>query len=126
VNKHRRMLLDKEIAKELEEATKTFERFVWIIDGCGSNLREMSQEEIEYNLFEDGPVDDVRFCIHDGCLNKVRDKLLITEYVYQKAHDLCELVMALQGTEKWTVESVRQDKEWREVMKLADHIKTLL
>ena len=125
MNKHRRMLLDEEMKKELEEATETFERFIDLIDGCSSKIMEMSYMEIADGLF-DGPIYDVHHCIYGGGLNDAKDKLLITEYVYQKANELAELVMPMWNTDKWTVESVRQDKEWLEVMKLADHIKTLL
>ena len=128
MNKHRRMLLDEEMKKEqekaMENARATLKRFARIIDGCSSKLLKKNNYKTRSRL--DGPIGDVFNCIYGGGLNEIRDRGLITEYVHQKADELAELVMPMWNTEKWTVESVRRDKEWRKVMELADHIKLYL
>ena len=111
---------------ELVESRKLMEWFSDTVTGCGSVLLTLSDEDLGYNLFEEGHVDDAVFGFNQRELAELKDKWLISEDVYEKSVMLGNKIRELMDTEKWCYESVRNDKEWWDIMALADEIKILM
>ena len=109
--------------KENEEFLK---RVVDIIDGCGTGLIKMTDDDIDYQLWDNGCIDDAIFCLKKGYLEDLKDNWLISEEVFEKCFLLGEKIRELNCTEKWSVESIRSDKAWQDIMALADEIKPLI
>ncbi|MDQ2087479.1 hypothetical protein RBH29_13690 [Herbivorax sp. ANBcel31] len=104
---------------------KLMEFYVDTLQKCGTNLLEMSDEDIEYNIFEEFDVGAISF-LHDDTLSKLKKANLITEEISHKSSVLRSKFMFLQNTDLWNVSSVRNNKSWDEILKLSDEIKSLL
>ena len=111
---------------ELESTERFLERLKNHIKDCGSTMLNLTDECLEYSLFEGGALNKTIFYLTDGALMEVKDKWLVSEEVCDKIVLLGNKIRELEDTSKWCVRSVRKDKEWRDIMMLADEIKTLL
>ena len=101
------------------------ELFVDTLQKCGVRLLEMSDEHIEYYIFEEFNTGAGSF-LHENSLNKLKKANLITETVLQKSTELRKKIFSLEKTNEWNVASVKYSKEWREILELSDEIKLLL
>lgn len=104
---------------------KLMEFYVDTLEKCGENLLEMSDEDIKYNIFEEFDVGAISF-LHDNTLSKLKEANLITEEISQKSSVLRSKFLLLQNTDLWNVVSVRNSRNWNEILKLSDEIKSLL
>lgn len=101
------------------------EFYVDTLKKCGTNLLKMSDEDIEYNVFEEFDVGAISF-LHDNTLSKLEKANLITKEISKKSSVLRSKFLRLQNTDLWNVDSVRNSKKWNEILKLSDEIKSLL
>jgi hypothetical protein len=104
---------------------KLMEFYVDTLEKCGTNLLKMSDEDIEYNIFEEFDVGAISF-LHDDTLSKLKETNLITEEISQKSSVLRSKFLLLQNTDLWNIASVRNSENWNEILKLSDEIKSLL
>jgi hypothetical protein len=104
---------------------KLMEFYVDTLEKCGTNLLKMSDEDIEYNIFEEFDVGAISF-LHDDTLAKLKGANLLTEEISQKSSLLRNKFLLLQNTDLWNVDSVKISKNWSEILKLSDEIKSLL
>ena len=101
------------------------EFYIDTLEKCGTYLLEMSDEDIEYNIFEEFDVGAISF-LHDDTLSKLKEANLITEEISQKSSVLRSNFLLLQNTDLWNIDSVRNSQNWNEILKLSDEIKSLL
>jgi hypothetical protein len=99
--------------------------FIDTVQRCGTHLLKMSDEDIEYYIFEEFDVCAGSF-LHKNTLSALYEAGLITEYIRKKSAELREKFFALENTDKWNVDSVRHSTGWREILELTDEIKLLL
>lgn len=90
-----------------------------------SSLLEQSDDDIEYTIFED-IIDNVVSFLH----TIVIDKLLEEKYINQEVYDLTcgfrKQFLELEEKTSGGVTEVRESKDWLDLMKLADEIKSKL
>ena len=114
---------------EKKSALNYLERTIEIIESC-ANLRNMRDEDIAINLFEgdSGSVDDARFSFNAADLPELTENWLISDEVYEKLLLLGDRLndISFNSRKKWTVEAVRTDNEWTDIIELANEIKSLL
>ena len=114
---------------EKQSALSFLERTIEIIESC-ANLRNMNDEDIAINLFEgdSGSVDDARFCFNAADLPELTENWLISDEVYEKLLSLGDRLndISFNSRKKWTVEAVRTDSEWTDIIEMANKIKSLL
>ena len=101
------------------------ELFVDTLQKCGMHLLKLSDEYIGYYIFEEFDGGAVPF-LHENSLIKLKEARLINETISQKSAELRSKFMALENTEQWNVDSVKNSKEWREILELSDEIKLML
>ncbi len=104
---------------------KLMEFYIDTLEKCGTYLLKMSDEDIEYIIFEEFDVGAISF-LHDDTLAKLKEANLITEEISQKSSVLRSNFLLLQNTDLWNVDSVRNSENWNEILKLSDEIKLLL
>lgn len=104
---------------------KLMEFYIDTLEKCGTYLLKMSDEDIEYNIFEEFDLGVISF-LHDDTLSKFKEANLITEEISQKSSVLRSNFMLLQNTDQWNVDSVRNSENWNKILKLSDEIKSLL
>ncbi len=102
-----------------------FKTYINTLYKCGTFLINSSKEEIEYNIFEEFDIGVVSF-LYDNNLELFVKEGLIDEAISVRSRSLRSQVMALQSTNFWNVDSVKNSQEWLEIMKLSDEIKDLL
>ena len=107
---------------ELENAKKFVESLKEYLPSCGIALLKMNDEDLKDSLFEDGSLNNTFFYLTEVVLEYAKDRWVITDEVFEKAVHLGKWIRGLEDTKKWSVESVRNDKEWRDIMSLADEI----
>jgi hypothetical protein len=99
--------------------------FVATVQQCGTHLLKMSDEDIEYYIFEEFDVCAGSF-LHKNTLSALYEARLITGNIAKKSSKLREKFFALENTDQWNVGSVKCSAEWREILELSDEIKLLL
>ncbi|OPX42929.1 hypothetical protein CLHUN_32530 [Ruminiclostridium hungatei] len=104
---------------------KLMDFYMDTLQKCGVYLLDMEDEDIEYNIFEEFDINVVSF-LHQNTLSKLKDANLISEQIVEKSIELREKYLAMQNTEACNVESVRNNKEWRNILELSDNIKSLI
>ncbi|MDR3091273.1 MAG: hypothetical protein LBU36_03605 [Clostridiales bacterium] len=104
---------------------RLMELFVDTLQKCGTRLLEMSDEDVGYCIFEEFDIGSASF-LHEDALLKLKEANLITEEISQKSIVLRNKFIEIQNTEQWNIQSVRESREWREILELSDEIKNLL
>lgn len=98
-----------------------YELFLDTIGRCNSALREQSDEEIAYELFEEFDVGAQSF-LHEHSLNKLRDAGYIDDEMVAMSKKLRERWLALENG-SWTIPEIKTRTEWRELFDLCDRLK---
>src|SRR6267378_4316655 len=88
---------------------------------CTSEVRNLTDEEIEYNLFEDFDVGAHSF-LHDDNLTKLWEGGLIDNEMLAISRKVRERWLTLQKR-SWSIEEVKTKKEWQELFELCDRLK---
>ena len=101
--------------------SELYEFYLDTVRRCTSNLRNRTDEEIAYDLFEEFDVGAWSF-LHDGSLEKLRHAGYIDDEMVAASKRLRERWLALQNR-SWTIEEIRTRKEWQELFDLCDRLK---
>ncbi|MHA6530787.1 hypothetical protein [Paenibacillus sp. BAC0078] len=104
---------------------KLMELYEDTINKCGTYLLQEDDVIIGYNIFEEFDIGVTSF-LHTETLERLNDAELISDEVMYKSSILRNLVLELQKSDAWNVNSVRTEPEWRKVLELADEIKSNL
>ena len=111
--------------KERSNAINSIERyelFEEALSHCGTFLLDLSDEDIEYHVFEEFDGDCTSF-LHANNLNLLQQSGKITMEIVDMALELSSKFRVLENTKLWNVQSVKSSKEWLEVLELSDYIK---
>lgn len=100
------------------------ELYVDTLTKCGLSLLKMSDEDIEYNIFEEFDIGATTF-LHDAVLQRLKMAGFINEAIEEKSKQLRYQYLSLQSS-ACTVEAVKNDMRWRKVLGLADEIKKMI
>ena len=104
--------------EQYEYFKETFYKF-------NTTLLNQTDDDIEYIIFED-IIDNVVSFLH----TIVIDKLLDEKYINKEVYDLCcyfrKLFLELEEKSLRSATEVRESKNWLDLMKLADEIKSKL
>lgn len=101
---------------------KLFELYLDTLDKCGESTRNLSDEMIEYNIFEEFIVGVTSFLANNS-LNDLLDNGLIDEHIYSDSEELRKHTLELDGSNQWNVSSFRNTESWKEIIVLSDKIK---
>ena len=112
---------------EKQNALEFLERVKDIIESC-SILRDKDDETIGYDIFEEGCVNDVIFCFNAVDLQDLTENWIISDEVYEKLLSFGDRVRWMENNnmKNWTVEAVKTDTEWTDIIEFANEIKSLL
>ena len=102
-----------------------YEFFCETWNHCGGFLLECPDEDIEYSIFEEFDSDSISF-LHVNTLIPLRLSGKITKGTFDMSVELSSKFRALEGTELWNVQAVRNSEKWLEVLELSDRIKDTL
>lgn len=101
------------------------EMYLDTLEKCGAYLLKKSDEDIEYNLFEEFDIGATTF-LHDTVLGKLKLAGYIDSNIIEKSKKLRNQYMLLQDSNEYTVEYVKRSARWRKIMELSDEIKELI
>jgi hypothetical protein len=98
-----------------------YEFYLDTIERCTSEVRNLIDADIEYNLFEEFDV-GVHSFLHEDNLAKVRDAGFIDDEMFEVSKEVRVRWLALQK-DSWTTEEIKKNKEWQELFELCDRLK---
>lgn len=101
---------------------KLFELYLDTLDKCGENSKNLSDEMIEYNIFEEFIVGVTSF-LASNSLDDLLDNGLIDEQIYCNSEELRRYTLELDGSNQWNISSFRNAESWNKIMVLSDKIK---
>lgn len=106
---------------------KRYEEFKHTLEQCGVFLLNLSDKKIEYHIFEEFDI-SARTLLFKDMLEIFLDEGIIDDSIKEKCLLLRERFVNIEPNkpELWNVESVKNSKEWREILELSDEIKELL
>lgn len=105
--------------------SKLFELYLDTLDKCGKDTRLLSDEMIEYNIFEEFIIGITSF-LAPVSLDRLINNGLIDRQIYEDSEHLRALTLKLDGTAQWNVKSFRNSESWNEIIELSDKIKQRL
>lgn len=101
---------------------KLFELYLDTLENCGENTKKLSDEMIEYNIFEEFIVGVTTFLANNN-LDILLEYGLIDEQIYSDSERLRAYTLSIDNSDQWNVLSFRNTQSWDEIMKLSDDIK---
>jgi len=109
---------------EKQEITvgRLFEFYLDTLDKCGSHVKNLPDNMIEYYIFEEFVVGATTF-FQENSLDKLLHHRIIDDKIYASSKELRARMLELEGTDKWNIISVKNSIEWNSLMQIADQIK---
>ena len=98
-----------------------YDLYLDAVGRCTSELRNLTDEEIEYNLFEEFDVGAHSF-LHEDNLAKLRDAGFIDDEMLALSREVRQRWLALQKR-SWSIEEVKTRKEWQDLFEFCDRLK---
>ena len=95
------------------------------LNHCGMYLLDLPDEEIGYHLFEEFDGDCISF-LNEDLLDQLLKSGKITQEIVYMSLELSRKLRALENTNVWNIQSVRNSEKWLEILKLSDLIKAKL
>lgn len=97
--------------------------FIDTINRCSMNLINKSDEEIEYEIYEQIDIGMTSF-LHEIALNILIENGYIDSEIKTLSMDLRKMFVEItENYEDICAESVRKEKGWHEILKLSDLIR---
>jgi hypothetical protein len=91
---------------------------------CTSRINSMSDEDIEYNLYEEFDIGVLSF-FHTDSLSRLFDAGKISEKTVSLSKEIREIWIELQ-TKKWEINEIKKDSDWQKLFLLCDELVLLL
>lgn len=101
---------------------KLFELYLDTLDKCSESTRNLTDEMIEYNIFEEFIVGVTSFLANNS-LNDLLDNGLIDEHIFADSVELRKLTLKLDGSNQWNVSAFRNAESWNDIIAMSDKIK---
>jgi hypothetical protein len=92
---------------------------------CSFQLRDQSDDEISYQIFEEFDIGIISF-FHEASLNRLLEANLISEEIFKLSSSLREQVLELQDDGEWDIEYFRISDNWTGVISIVEKIKQIL
>ncbi len=92
-------------------AAELYELYVDTVGRCTNDLLRMSDQDINYNLFEEFDV-GARSYLHESALVKLRQAGYIDDEMLAASKKVREKWLALQN-KPWRIEEVKTKEEWQ-------------
>lgn len=90
------------------------------LENCSSDLNKKDDDTVEYEVLENFDI-GVHSFLHDDNLKKLLGNSLINNEIFHLASQLRYKVLAIPEN-KWEIQSIRNDEEWKEIIELSDAI----
>ena len=103
---------------------RLYELYYDAIERCTSKTVSFSDEEIEYNLYEEFDVGAISF-LHDKSLVNLFAAGLINEEAVSISQKIRKTWFELQKN-NWTTEEIRNETAWKHLFLMCDELLTLL
>lgn len=97
-----------------------FELYLDTLNRCNDETLKKSDEDVEYDILEEFNVGSWSF-LHDSTLQKLYEAGLINDELLTLSKELRELTLAIPES-KWTIEYIRIDDQWKQVMNCSSFI----
>ena len=104
--------------EQYEYFEETFNKF-------NTTLLNQSDDDIEYIIFED-IINNVVSFLHPIVIGKLLEEKYINKEVYDLCCDFRKLFLELEEKSLRSATEVRESKDWLDLVKLADEIKSKL
>jgi hypothetical protein len=98
-----------------------YDLYIDTVGRCTSELRNLTAEEINYNLFEEFDV-GVHSFFHDDNLSKLRHAGFIDDEMLKISKEVRSHWHNLQKR-SWTIADVKNMREWQDLFALCDRLK---
>lgn len=102
-----------------------FDFYYGTLNRCNFNLRSKSNDEIEYQIFEEFDIEIITF-FHEDSLNRLLQANLISEEVFKLSTSLRKQVLKLQDEGEWDIEHFKVSNRWTDIMNTIEKIKHIL
>jgi len=105
---------------------QSFDFYLTSLERCGMHILELTNNEIEYQIFEELAMD------YPGSLSKytltvLEESGIIDENIAHLSKDLqTKLLILERGNLLWNVDALKKSSEWKEMFQLSDEIKELI
>jgi len=105
---------------------QSFDFYLTSLERCGMHILELTNNEIEYQIFEELAMD------YPGSLSKytltvLEESGIIDENIAHLSKDLqTKLLILERGNLLWNVDALKKSAEWKEMFQLSDEIKELI
>jgi len=105
---------------------QSFDFYLTSLERCGMHILELTNNEIEYQIFEELAMD------YPGSLSKytltvLEESGIIDENIAHLSKDLqTKLLILERGNLLWNVDALKKSAEWKEILQLSDEIKELI
>lgn len=100
---------------------RLYEDYLDTIGRCTIKLRQESDEEIEFQLFEEFEIDAISF-LHEDSLLKLQEAGYIDDEMVAMSKEVRQRWLALRE-KSWTLAEIRTRKEWQELFELCDRLR---
>lgn len=104
------------------ETKNLYDYFLDTLSHCGSFIFNLSERDIEYEIFEEFDIGVISF-LHEDALNQLINSKLITFHIYNNCLILRKKVLELQELDLWKIELIKTNERWKEIIILCDEIK---
>jgi hypothetical protein len=101
-----------------------YELFVDTAKRCSSGIALLSDEQIEYNLFEEFDI-GVRSFFHDDTLNKLVEAGMIRKEAVPICQEIRSRWIELDES-NWTIDEIKGHPDWRRFFSSCDSLLVLL
>jgi hypothetical protein len=102
-----------------------YDFFVDTLQSCGTHLLNTTDDEIEYEIFEQLDIGVVSF-FHEDSLKWLHHSGFISSEIVEKGSEFRKKVYDIQTRQLWNINAVRNSQEWYALLSLADEIKTMI
>lgn len=85
-----------------------------VIDRCRYSPNDYSEEEAEYEIFEEFDIGIISF-FHKDNLIRLYERKLISESKMKLSEEIRKKVINMQNTGLWNVNSFYSDRQWKDL-----------
>ena len=105
---------------------ESFDYYLSTLQWCSIGLLEKSDCEIEYEFVENFRIEYTAF-LSPYTRNRLLDYGIIDDEISSNSEMLQNMLLEMEASDsEWNVVGIRNSKNWREVFKLSDKIKSLI
>lgn len=100
---------------------KLFEYYKYTLENCASNNLKLDNNLVEYYFLEEFD-SNVNIFLTDECLEKLWCEGMIDEQIFNQSKSLVEKYEEIKTEEILTVDDIRTNRWWKELMEMSDKI----